>query len=539
MARASNRRFRSGSALLAASLTCSLPSLAAPATAAYSGPTQVLPEIFSRIDYVVNVPAIPRAEITFNAANVQTKAPTSVQDTQPQPAPEPANPDLDLALENFFFALEDLIQSAARNSPPKPSENAYLAEVQFPVQVMTSMNAATTAASTAVVAQATLPPTTVDIGSTGALGFLDGFKYSSQLGVNIEYNDNIYTSRTNRASDVIARTDATGTMESRTRKSALKLEGAIHSGNNQSSAAENYVDYSATGSYSTLLSERSKAFVGLGYFNHHEDRGEGSTDGDDGIILGEPVEFESWVARGIYERGTKKTRSRFVADAKIDQLRTNNFRDLDVIAGRDRDINAIVGTAFYNWSQRMSFLVELRHQDIAYVQSSGSDALDSTQTRYALGAEWLATRKTAGSVRVGVQEKDFDELTGSDIENISWEAIVEWTPRPRSELVFETTSDTSESDGFGTSRDSTDYKITWKQKWNPRLASATSVQYGTTDFQNQIRSDELSLINAELSYSMNASTSASIKLTYVDNSSNVTEYSFDRSQIQLGLDMEL
>lgn len=582
MKKPDSQGLRPGSVLIAASLACSSLAHADLPTDSRTGLTGLMPHVFSRIEYVANAPQLEAlvASASHTTANqlqqfhfiqpigdqnlqarqrnkqaTQKPAQTAHQTRQGLTEQEYANQDLDLALENFFYALEDLIQSASRNAEinsPR-QDDTYIAQVQFPVNVMTSLSTATpapvqplptqgtSAQNATVVAQTTLPPTRTSVHGVkpSLFGFLDSFKLESSISQNIEFNDNIYTTRENTESDLISRTAVKSVLESRTRKSALKFEGDLNAGVYKERSADNYIDYSTTGSYSTLLSQRSKAFFGLGYFKHHEDRGEGSTDGSAGTSLAEPVEFESIVARGIYERGTKRTRARLVADAKIDQLRTSNFRDVTAIRNRDRDISAIIGTAFYNWSQRMSFLVELRHQDIEYVSSSTTDSLDSTQTRYAFGAEWLATRKTAGSVRVGLQEKNFANRVESDQSNVSWEAVVEWTPRPRTEVIFETLSDTEESDGFGTARNRTDYKVTWKQKWTPRISSSTSLQTGQTEYQEEQREDELSLINAQLQYSINSSANASIKLTYLDNSSNVTEFNFDRSTIQVGLDMEL
>lgn len=570
---------RSSSLAVAVGLVCSSPSLADSTKTGHASLAQLLPDVFSRIDYVATQPTIERIQVAEYAYNdslqqfnfiqpldrsdnasrtstyrqaVSTPAPSADEAQLTDSDKQYANEDLDLALENFFYALEDLIQSASRHADINTDkENTYIAQVQFPVNVMTSLSTANpatvssappTAVASTTNAPVTLPParTSVDSVKPSAFAFLDSFKFSSQLKTDVEFNDNIYTTRANRESDFVSRNYAKGTLESRTRKSALKFEGDIHAGIYKDHSEDNYFDYSATASYSTLLSERSKAFAGLGYFIHHEDRGEGSTDGDLGTSLGQPVEFESYVARGIYERGTKRTRGRLVADAKLDQLRAKNFREIDAIRGRDRDITALVGTAFYNWSQRVSFLVEMRHQDISYVNTASNiNSLDSTQTRYAFGAEWLATRKTAGSVRVGLQEKDFNSGENTDFRNLSWEAVIDWTPRPRTEIIFETLSDTEESDGFGSARDRTDYKISWKQKWTPRISSTAYLQAGETDFREQERRDNTSIANAAISYSINSSTNASVKLTYLDNSSTLDEFDFDRTQIQVGLDMEL
>ncbi|MEQ9567181.1 MAG: hypothetical protein RLN85_15435, partial [Pseudomonadales bacterium] len=63
----------------------------------------LLPQVFTRIDYL-------------SVASTNDKE-TEQTSTSPLPAGndvEYAEQDLDLALENFFYALEDLMQSASR-----------------------------------------------------------------------------------------------------------------------------------------------------------------------------------------------------------------------------------------------------------------------------------------------------------------------------------------------------------------------------------------------------------------------------------------
>jgi hypothetical protein len=526
-----------GAILFAAGIGCALPSMAqTPLTK--QTPMSLLPEVFTRLDYVTDTGVI-RSETEQSPA----MSTPETNDSEIAYAEE----DLELALENFFYALEDLVQSASRYEASVPSrQNNYYTHVQFPAQVMNSLanrsssdRATNTVAAAATTGDTTLPPIRARQQDNTASGSLAEFELSGNTQVNLEHNDNIYTTRTNTQSDQILTISLNGIAESRSRTRAIKFEGSADKGNYNLNPDNNFTDWSATSSYSTLLGSRSKGFLGLGYFYHHEEKGEGSTDGNQAFSIDEPIEFESWVTRGIYELGSQQARTRFVADGKLDVLRTTNFRDTPEIIARDRDIASFIGTAYYKRTRRLSYLTELRHMDISYVNALNNNSLDSTQTRLALGAEWLATRKTAGSFRVGLQEKQYDNPTNQDTSRVSWEAVVEWAPKPRTEIVLETIQDTEESDGFGAARDRTDFKVTWSQRWTPRIDTSTSLQYGTTDFQESQREDQLNLFDTELTYSFSTRAAASLKLTYIDNSSNVVEYGFERSQIQLGVNLEL
>jgi|GEM_PF-6469060 len=323
-------------------------------------PMSLLPEVFTRIDYLPTARASGQRPMQSPATVETDKSET-----------EHIRQDLDLALENFFYALEDLMQSASRYEASVDTNSpSYVAQVQFPAQVMSSLASSRTsdqATNTTVGTMQGGETTSPAIRARGQSNptRLSEFNFSGDSSINLAHNDNIYTTRTDEQADQILKANINGVAESRSRTSAVLLEGHINSGSYNHNAENNYTDWNATSSYSTLLGARSKGFVGLGYFYHHEDRGEGSTDGNRAFNISEPVEFESWVARGIYELGARQARTRFVADGNFDQLRTTNLREIPEIRARDRDIGTITGTAYYKWTQRLSYLAELRHMDIA------------------------------------------------------------------------------------------------------------------------------------------------------------------------------
>lgn len=506
-----NKRIvRASTNLLAVSIACASASLAYPQEMDNLGPADILPLIFTPLE-------------DPHKFQRRTGPIAKVDDKH-------AEEDLDLALDNFFYALDDLIQSASRHSETQAKSESHFVQLVMPNNVVATLHQPTKAIN--------LPPTSVAENSDNDSVF-DNFALASQLNFAVAHNSNIYTTRDNEVSDQIANFRGMASLESKTRKNSLKFDAGVIAASYLENTDDNYIDFNANASYTTLFSLRSKLFAGLNYSSNHEERGSGITEDTTALSLSEPIEFDSTVARALYEKGTNQTRSRLSIDARKNWIRTKNFQDIEAVRQRDRDINAIVGTAFYNLSQRMSVLVELRHQDISYLNNPSTSSADSTQTRYAIGAEWLATRKTAGSVRIGIQDKDFDDLGNDDFQGLSWDAIVEWAPAPRTEMIFETSADITESEGFGVSREGKDYKITWKQRWSPRINSTASTQYSTTDYQQDTREDDLTLLNAELTYSLGTKTDASIKMTYIDNHSNITEFSFDRALIQLGLELEL
>ena len=481
-------------------------------------PVDLMPQTFSRLNYIARQPVAVQAADDSNSklipaqlklgqlegfralksnpsefelpqstfTGVANSAADDKDHAKSQHQINEANADLDLAIENFFYALEDLVQSAARHSDVAGVEldeqGTYVIQVQFPADVMYAANTRLGDSDTSgALAQNqpvtvprdnthTLPGSAKTEGSDPSLyAFLKDFKYKGSGSIAVEHNDNLLVSTTNKISEQVTVANLSGSMESRNRKSSLRFEGGVNAGYHRTSREDDYFDYSTKASYSTLLGDRSKAFIGVGHFKHHENRGQ--TDNLNGMssVLSAPIEFESTVVRGVFEQGTRRTRLRFTADATLDRLRAENFRDLDGINSRDRDVQTLVGTAFLNWSQRMSLLLEVRHQEAKYPNDFNGRSLDSSQSRLAVGAEWLATRKTAGSVRIGYQGKGFDDGQNEDASAVSWQTIIEWTPRPRTEFVFESQRDFLESDGFGSTRDSTAYKVSWNQKWTPRV----------------------------------------------------------------------
>ncbi|MFX4227649.1 MAG: hypothetical protein ACFHHU_07115 [Porticoccaceae bacterium] len=139
--------------IFAAGIGCALPSMAQTDGTEEPTPMSLLPQVFTRIDYL-------------SVASTNDKE-TEQTSTSPLPAGndvEYAEQDLDLALENFFYALEDLMQSASRyEASVETGEHNYFAQVQFPVQVMSSLatgrtsDQATNTATAAAQGSTTLP----------------------------------------------------------------------------------------------------------------------------------------------------------------------------------------------------------------------------------------------------------------------------------------------------------------------------------------------------------------------------------------------
>ncbi len=110
---------------------------------------------------------------------------------------------------------------------------------------------------------------------------------------------------------------------------------------------------------------------------------------------------------------------------------------------RDGDIIDL-GAAFYvRMTGRSDGFLQVVYSDFDYEGQSPGDPSggrdrDSEEIRYMVGAEWRASAKTTGIVRVGVVDKQFDDPVGrsSDYKEPTWDAVVNWTPGNRDRVLL-------------------------------------------------------------------------------------------------------
>lgn len=149
-------------------------------------------------------------------------------------------------------------------------------------------------------------------------------------------------------------------------------------------------------------------------------------------------------------------------------------------------------TLFYNTSPKTSILVDFSRTDYNFEQSfSALDTRSGELYRARAGMRWLATGKTTGDVRIGYRRRLFD-TDSQDIEGLDWEAGLDWSPIPRSQLRFGASrSEQASYRADARTIDVQSFTASWKYNLTARTRSILNVEQVNVEFDTSGRDDDI------------------------------------------------
>ena len=236
------------------------------------------------------------------------------------------------------------------------------------------------------------------------------------------------------------------------------------------------------------------------YYDGHEERGTGLSEGGISALIDKPVEYELATWGGDYTYGNTDSRGRLELAAKTADYQYQNFREFTRFRDRDQDIYS--GTYFWKVAQRTDILAQIRNIRNRYDQTNPSDvagSLDSKEYNYLLGISWEATARTSGSVKVGWYDREYDSAGRKDSDGFQWEVDLIYKPRTYSTVNLASRRFSRETNGLGDFIDTSETEVTWDHYWSSRGSSHLSIMYATDDYSQSPRDDDRG--QAEFSYS--------------------------------------
>lgn len=298
----------------------------------------------------------------------------------------------------------------------------------------------------------------------------------------------------------------------------------------QSSSADNYQDHILKGSGDFVFSSSSGLRLGYDFERGHDPRG--STDR---VFSSTPDRFRINGVNALYAFGANQARGRIEVEGGIAEKRYTNNRASTVFG--DRDTGSFRTTLFFRVMPKTSLLAEFSHQDFDYVSVPSNAALDSKEKRYMGGVTWEATAATAGTVKVGRLEKEFDSSLRPNFSGTSWEGNVEWKPLSYSKVDLYAVKTINEASGLGDFILSKRTGAAWTHGWNSRLTTVASYNFTKDDFQGggAVRKDEIDTFGVKLNYKLQRWLTLGADYTYTDRDSNISLFRYKRSQVLLTL----
>ena len=242
------------------------------------------------------------------------------------------------------------------------------------------------------------------------------------------------------------------------------------------------------------------------------------------------------IQRQQYEAKVAYGRSDSIGQVVLRYLKTNIEYDNNNQAFRDYEADRITATFFYRIAPKTRLLFEAADRSIDYTNQTTFNS-SSQYRNYLVGAEWTATGKTRGVVKLGQQSQDFDNPLRDNISGLAVFADVFWKANTYTELQLGLSRQTAESaEASIGSFVQTDLKLSLEHAFTPRISLDGGYIYGEDDivFSNN-RTDKRHTLEVSLKHDTSRLFQTFFTLQATKRSSNDARYDYSANNIMIGI----
>ncbi|MCX2980388.1 hypothetical protein EYC98_05820 [Halieaceae bacterium IMCC14734] len=310
----------------------------------------------------------------------------------------------------------------------------------------------------------------------------------------------------------------------------------------QSSSDDNATDQRLSLDVHQVFNQSNTLNLYAKYFDAHEMRGTGLTEGDAAELIDKPVEFDYEMFGGEYTVGHATSTGMLQLEAKVESLEYTNFREATQY--RDREADTLRSTFFYRTGPRTQLLAEWRRAEQDYqgkfIESDGSVTnLDNVESLYLLGLAWEASAKTSGEIKVGTFDRQYKSGTAQDTDGIHWQVAARWQPRTYSNLGFTTRRLARETNGVGEYIDTGEATLWWTHAWSSQYQTKINFLKAKDDYKGSSRNDNRTHFSASIDYNMRRWLEFGTGYRYEKRSSNTSTFGYTRNVFFIDLNLSL
>lgn len=366
-----------------------------------------------------------------------------------------------------------------------------------------------------------------------------GIDFTPGLNASVKYDDNIASANLDTEDSMILVVTPALKAELLSGNSSYTAEAGIEYAEYFSSSDDNYLDGLFRLKADVELNQSNRFNIIGSYIAGHEDRGTGIFEGA-GNLQVEPNTYDVYAIGGYYEYGARSTPARLRINAKYLEKEYKRYEELtqyknytDVTFG---------GSFYYDVSPTASLVASIQSIDTEYNKSPQDIELqnrDSVTTNYLLGADWEATASTEGKVRVGYQQKSFDNSIRDDFSGLTWDVDITWRPLTYSALTLKTGQSSKDPNLLGDYVRETSYGASWEHNWTELFSTKLGYERVEDDFTGIIREDKTSTYQAAIGYSVARWLMLRAGVDINESRSSSEIYEFDRNVYYINAEMTL
>lgn len=362
------------------------------------------------------------------------------------------------------------------------------------------------------------------------------------LDTEARYEDNLFRTEKNEkdtwVAEVAPRIQAWVQNGPNTYSLGYKLTNSTYA----SSHADDFTDHLVNLDLHHEFNARNVANVFGEYYDGHEERGTGLSEGGISRLIDKPVEYDRATLGGDYTFGSRESRGRLKLAAKTDTYEYQNFRHFTQY--RDRDQDTLSGIFFWQVAAKTDLVFEVRAITNEYDATNPDDAFgtyDSEELLYLGGLSWDATATISGIIKLGVYDRQYDSSFRRDDDGFSWEVDLQYKPRTYSKFDFSTRRFSQETNGLGNSINTDEYSADWRHDWNSRSRTAVSLLYANDDYtgDNTQRDDERFAAEASYKLAVRRWFDLGLGYRYENRDSNLHNFSYSQNVYFISADFSL
>ena len=132
-------------------------------------------------------------------------------------------------------------------------------------------------------------------------------------------------------------------------------------------------------------------------------------------------------------------------------------------------------------------------------------------------------------MKIGTEEKSYDNSTFNDQNNATWDAGVQWKPLSYSVFTLNTSQSYQEGNDSAGTISSQTTGLNWAHQWMERLSSEISYSYTDNQYEGSVQHDTIDIVGASLSYEMRRWLDIGVGYKYATDDSNVDGQSYNRN----------
>lgn len=373
------------------------------------------------------------------------------------------------------------------------------------------------------------------------IGMGSGFTLSPSIEANVENNDNIYSQSEDEASSTISRLIPAVALEGDFGKFKFNSSYQAEQGIYSKDSNDDYLDQSIKANGQYELTARHQFEMGASFDSAHDNRGSGTAEGADALLIEDPDQYDETTAELNYVFGSASAVVNIDLFADNYQKRYSNNEEFGT---EDRDHDKLTyGTRLVAKASPATQLVfEAKQSVITYAENTDTaKAREGGLQSLLMGMRWDITGKTSGEVKIGRAVRSFDEDGIDSNSRFKWEANIEWKPLTYSSVNITSSQSNNETNGAGTYIAGTYTAVSWDHEFTSLFSAGI----------NGSKSDDVYVDDAAgrkdetVSYGLNATYSAmpwmdvTAKYKQSNKNSNIEDLDNDNQIVSLGVTLAL